>query len=62
MLVKNRYTGEWEFPVTKMYFGETFFKAKFNLFQKLTGNQWRIKFFGSSPYLHTLREFTPIEK
>jgi hypothetical protein len=32
LLVKNRYTGEWEFPVTKQFYGETFFRAKYNLF------------------------------
>jgi len=61
-LVKNRYTGEWEFPVTKQYYSETFFRAKLNLFARLTENKWKIKFFGSSPILHTLREFTPLEK
>ena len=33
-----------------------------NLFEQLTDNQWRIKFFGSSPVMHTLREFTPLER
>ena len=61
LIVKNKYTGEWEFPVTKVMFGETFFKAKLKLFNTLTDNQWRITFFGSSPILHTLREFTPAE-
>lgn len=61
LIMKNRYTAEWEFPITKMNFGQTFFRAKMDLFQQLTDNKWRIKFFGSSPLLHTLREFTPIE-
>lgn len=62
LILKNKYTGEWEFPITKMNFGQTFFKAKMNMFTELTGNKWKIKFFGSSPIMHTLREFTPIEK
>ena len=62
LIVKNKYTNEWELPITKINFGSTFFKAKFNLFQKLSGNQWKIKFFGSSAIMHTLREFTPLEK
>ena len=32
------------------------------MFSELTGNKWKIKFFGSSPIMHTLREFTPNEK
>ena len=61
LIVKNRYTGDWEFPITKLNIGQSFFRAKYNLFNTLTDNKWRIKFFGSSPLLHTLREFTPIE-
>ena len=37
------------------------FNAKLDLFNDLTGNQWKVKFFGSAPLLHTLREFTPDE-
>jgi len=62
LIVKNKYTGEWEFPVANVMMGETFFKAKLKLFNTLTDNQWRITFFGSSPILHTLREFTPVEE
>ena len=62
LIVRNKYTSEWEFPVHNVYVGQTFFKAKLNLFEELTNNKWRIKFFGSSPILHTLREFTPIEQ
>jgi hypothetical protein len=62
LIVKNKFTNEWEFPITQMNMGQTFFRAKVNLFEDLTSNKWRIKFFGSSPLLHTLREFTPIER
>ena len=58
LIMKNKYTDEWEFPVTNMYVGETFFKTKMKMFDQLTANKWRIKFFGSSPILHTLREFS----
>lgn len=61
MIFKNKYTDEWEFPVTKMYLNQSIFRAKYKLFDELTENKWRIKFFGSSPVLHTIREFTPIE-
>jgi len=62
LIVKNKYTNEWEFPITKLMVGTTFFRAKCNLFEHLTANKWRIKFFGSSPILHTLREFTQVER
>jgi len=62
MIVKNKYTQEWEFPISKMFFGQSFLHAKLDLFKSLTANKWKIKFFGSSPVLHTLREFTPLEK
>ena len=32
MIVRNRFTKEWEFPTSKMNFGQTFFRAKQNLF------------------------------
>lgn len=32
LLLKNKYTKEWEFPTSKMYFGQTFLRAKQNLF------------------------------
>ena len=62
LIVKNKYTDEWEFPIGNLHIGQTFFRGKVNLFEALTANKWRIKFFGSSPVLHTLREFTPVEK
>lgn len=45
-----------------MNYGSTFFKTKMNFFMNLTDNEWRIKFMGSSPMLHTIREFTPEEQ
>jgi hypothetical protein len=62
LIGKNKYTGDWEFPTTSIRFGTAFFKAKLDLFVRLTENKWRIKFMGTSPFMHTLREFTPIER
>ncbi len=62
LIVKNKFTGEWEFPVSKMMMSDTFFKTKLKLFNDLSDNKWRITFFGSAPMLHTLREFTPVEE
>ena len=49
LLLKNKYTQEWEFPTTTMTQDQTFFRAKLNLFNQLTESKWRVKFFGSSP-------------
>ena len=62
LIVKNKYTNEWEFPISRIYLSETFFRAKLNLFNQLTGNKWRIKFQGQGPLIHTIREFTEVEK
>jgi hypothetical protein len=62
LLFKNKYTQEWEFPTGKIYFGETFLKAKQNLFTNLTDDIWKIKFFKFLPAVSTLREFTVAEK
>mmetsp|Transcript_8749 Transcript_8749/g.13531 ORF Transcript_8749/g.13531 Transcript_8749/m.13531 type:complete len:353 (-) Transcript_8749:8-1066(-) len=62
LIVKNKFTGEWEFPVSKMMMSDTFFKTKLNLFNQLSDNKWRITFFGSAPQVHTLREFTKVEE
>jgi hypothetical protein len=35
MLVRNRYTHEWEFPTARMFFGQTFMRAKQNLFNTI---------------------------
>lgn len=62
LIFKNKYTDEWEFPVTRIMMSETFLKAKLNLFHELTGGKWKVKFFGQGPLMHTVREFTPLEK
>jgi len=61
LIVKNKYT-KWEFPISRIFMSETFFKAKLNLFNQLSGGQWKIKFFGQGPLLHTVREFTEVEQ
>jgi hypothetical protein len=62
LVMKNKYTNEWEFPVLTLMMGQTFFKSKVKLIDQLTDNKWKLKFFGSSPVLHTLREFSITEK
>ena len=70
MIVKNRYTQTWEFPTAKMNFGQTFMRAKQNLFNVLafdgnagpTNTSWKVKYFNSAPIAATIREFTELEK
>ena len=69
MIVRNKYTKEWEFPTTKIHFGQSFMRAKQNLFNVLahdeksdSGTAWKVKYFGQSPIIATLREFTQAEK
>ena len=45
LIFKNKYTQEWEFPTGKMHFGDTFVRAKQNLFTSFA-KDWRIKFYG----------------
>ena len=37
-------------------------RAKQNLFEDLSGNDWRVKYSGNLPQHHTLRDFTVAEK
>jgi hypothetical protein len=75
MIVRNRYTQEWEFPTAKMNFGQTFMRAKQNLFKVLaagasnddapgevSGTSWKVKYFGQAPIAATIRELTEAEK
>lgn len=45
-----------------MMFGQTFIRSKQNLFDKYTENKWKVKFFGSLPLIHTVREMTEFER
>jgi hypothetical protein len=69
MIVRNKYTKEWEFPTGKINFGQTFMRAKLNLFKILAQDPnnaqdtaWKIKYFGQAPIAATIRELTPFEK
>lgn len=68
MIVRNKYTKEWEFPVGKMNFGQSFIRGKQNLFsviahdESATGTSWKVKYFGQTPIAATIREFTEAEK
>ena len=61
LIFKNKYTGEWEFPTTAMYFGQTFLRARQDFFTLYSQDKWLVKFFGSHPMIHTLRHFSEAE-
>ena len=61
-LVRNKFTQEWQFPTGQMFFGQTMLRAKQNMFTDLSADQWKIKFSGNLPQVHTLRDFTIAEK
>ena len=62
LILRNKYTSRWEFPTTKMMLGTTFIRGKQDLFARLTKDEWKIKFSGSIPMVHTLRDFTIAEQ
>ncbi|CDW83242.1 UNKNOWN [Stylonychia lemnae] len=62
LIFKNKYTKEWEFPTGKIYFGQTFLKAKQNLFTQLSNDAWKVRYIGGHPMVATIREFTPAEQ
>ena len=39
MIVRNRFTKEWEFPTTRMNFGQSFLRAKQNLFNAIAASE-----------------------
>lgn len=48
-IVRNKYTGEWQFPTGQMHFGQTLLRAKQNLFTDLSTGTWAIKYSGNMP-------------
>jgi hypothetical protein len=61
LILKNKYTKEWEFPTGKVFFGQTFLRAKQNLFSHLTNDTWKVRYIAGYPMVATIREFTPAE-
>ena len=62
LILKNKFTDEWEFPTSNMFFGQSFLRVKQNLFVNLTGNKWKIKYNGTMPQVHSLRRLTIAEQ
>jgi len=62
LILKNKYTGVWEFPTGSCFMGNTMLRCKQNLFLRLSDNVWRTRFFGKLPLVSTVRDFTEDEK
>ena len=61
MILKNKFTKEWEFPTGNIKFGESFLRAKQNIFNTFA-QDWKIKYYSNAPLIHTLREFSKAEQ
>lgn len=61
LILKNKYTGEWQFPSKPMKFGESFTRSKQDLFSSLSGDKWRVRFSGLMPQQHSIRRFSEAE-
>lgn len=62
LMLHNKYTDKWEFPTGKCMVGQSFMRAKQNLFASYSGGQWQVKFYASIPLVHTIRDMNEIEK
>lgn len=62
LLVKNKFTKEWEFPTGKVFGNESFSIGRLNLFKNLTGEKWIARHPYLFPTVATLRPFTEFEK
>ena len=62
LLLKNKYTGEWEFPTRPVFGNESFIKARRSLFTTISDDKWLIKHAFRNPYVATIRPFTEAEK
>ena len=48
LLLKNRFTDVWEFPTGQMHFGDTFYKARHELFDTFAA-KWSVQHIARSP-------------
>jgi hypothetical protein len=62
LLLKNKYTGDWEFPTITLSGTDSFIKSRRDLFAKLTGNKWVVRHTGNLPTVSTIRPFSEHEK
>ena len=61
LILKNKYTGEWQFPSKPMRFGQSFTRTKQDLFTSLSDDKWRVRFSGLMPQQHSVRKLSEAE-
>lgn len=61
LIFKNRFSQQWEFPTTPMFFGNTFYKTREDLF-KTFSEGWTSNHLGWAPIIQTVRDFTEAER
>ena len=61
LLLKNKHSGDWEFPSTDFFFGTSFYKARVDLFESFASG-WSVEQLSRHPQMHTIRPFTEHEK
>lgn len=62
LLLKNKHTGEWEFPTGRVFGTESFIRARKNLFSVISDDKWIVRHAFRNPYVATIRPFTEAEK
>jgi hypothetical protein len=62
LLLKNKHTGEWEFPTMSLMNGESFTRVRKKLFAHISKEKWLVRHQHLSPALATLRPLTEFEK
>mmetsp|Transcript_24965 Transcript_24965/g.28640 ORF Transcript_24965/g.28640 Transcript_24965/m.28640 type:complete len:181 (-) Transcript_24965:105-647(-) len=62
LLLKNKYTNEWELPTRTLFGNESFAKGRMMLFANLSSDKWLVRHLFRTPYVATIRPFTEQEK
>lgn len=55
LLLKNRHTGQWEFPKAEFKFGKTFRYGRQEFFRTLADG-WSVQHISNSPVVHTIKD------
>ena len=62
MLLKNKLTGEYEFPTLSLYNGDNFDNTRYRLYFHLCQEEFKIHFISPYPAFHITRDFLDYEK
>ena len=62
LVMKNKKSKQWEFPVGRMQIKNSFVQGKYNLFNSFSGGKWTLRYVKNFPLQQTIRDFTEDEK